>query len=105
MRFKKKILKKIDKRKISKKKDCLWNIYRQFGYNIYKKTFKDNLNFPLYKNCVWTEQQELEMIKAMKEKKIVCYIKKTHRIGQMYNCYGCILLFHFPTAKRKNERS
>ena len=75
MGFKKKVLKKIDKRKISKKKDCLWNIYKQFDYDTYKKGFKDNLKSPLYKNCIWTEEQELEMIKTMKEKKIICYVR------------------------------
>ncbi len=108
-KFKKNRLKKINKRRISKKKDCLWNIYRQFGCDIYKNGFEDNFNSPLYKNCVWTEEQELEMIKEMKKRKTICHIKichikKTHRRKQAYNCHGCRLLFYFPTTIEKNEK-
>jgi hypothetical protein len=101
MKYKKKVLKEINKRKLSKIRDCLWNIYNQFGYNIEDKKFKDNPKNPLYQNCFWTEKQELEMIKAMKKRKIICYCKKRDIRKKAYNCHGCGGVFYFPTTRYK----
>jgi len=100
MRFKKKALEKIDRRKISKGKDCLWNVYKRFGYDIHKKAFKDNPSSPLYENCIWTIEQELEMIDTMRDSKIICHVNKTHKRQKRYNCHGCMLLFYFPTIEK-----
>lgn len=103
MRFRKKILKKIDKRKIRKKQTCLWNIYKQFGYDIYDKNFKDSKKYPLYQNCIWTEEQEKEMIKLMKEKKVKCAQLGIGKYKK-YNCHGCMLIFHFPICKEWRKK-
>lgn len=93
-----KLLKKIDKRLIRKGKSCVWNIYKQFGKDIDK--LKDDPKNPLYSRCTWTEQQEEEMKRLFKKKKVRCLsIKK-------YKCLtrGCWnVLSYFPITKDKEE--